>query len=138
MSKAATLILLANIYPAVDVEPYDGDTFKASIVLAIEPDMRVRRSVRVQGIDTPELGARAECESERALAKRARDIAAAWLKEREVFVTQVKRGKFAGRVLAVVRDANGNTLADHLIGSGVARAYSGRGPRAGWCAQGYQ
>jgi endonuclease YncB( thermonuclease family) len=100
------------------VEVVDGDTIRLG-----------SQTIRVMGMDTPEL--RGACTAERELAQRARDRLAQLLAGG---VTLQPRGMDRyRRVLAVVRDRRGRDLAEVLIAEGLARPYDGRGPRAGWC-----
>ena len=116
-------------YPATVASIYDGDTLRAHV--RVWPGLTVETSVRVRGIDTPEL--RGKCEAERELARTARDIARRWADDvgRVVVLRDVKRGKYAGRVVAHVL-ADDESLAGVLLRAGVAREYDG-GKREGWC-----
>jgi len=90
------------------------------------------RVVRLAGLDAPELHP-ARCPSERELGERARDRLVALLKGAQSITLEVvqARDKF-GRMVAVVR-ADGQDVAATLIAEGVARPYSGKGKRRGWC-----
>ena len=109
------------------VSVYDGDTF--TVDAYPWPGMTMRVSVRVDGIDTPEI--RGACEEEKALARRAKDAAIEALGSK-VLLTGIKRGKYAGRVVARVTTEGGDDLAALLIGQGLGRPYDG-GAREGWC-----
>lgn len=118
----AELVFLAQVLAVVD-----GDTFRARV--QVWTDVEVVTSVRVAGIDTPELRGKCPAERERAIA--ARERLRALLASGPVLVTRVADDKFGGRVDAVV-SVNGVRVADTLIAEGLARAYTG-GARAGWC-----
>jgi endonuclease YncB( thermonuclease family) len=111
---------------------YDGDTIY--IQMPGLPDPIARMSVRVAGIDTPEL--RGACEAEKSAAIAARNRVRALLDQADLTNTPVQFcnpewGRYGGRVVAWV--AIGNIwLHDLLIGDGVARPYDG-GKRGGWC-----
>lgn len=107
----------------------DGDTIRSSIM---------DRSVRLIGIDTPERGSRARCDSERSLAEAAR----AYLQHRldraarvEVEIRETypdgRRDPW-GRLPGIVR-VDGIDVAGDLVREGYARPYVGR-RRQGWCS----
>ncbi len=108
---------------------YDGDT------LTIEghpwPNVAITASIRVRGVDTPEL--RGRCPEEKALAREARDFTRAFVtrSDDQVWVVFHGRGKY-GRLIAEVYDATGKNLAAELIAASLGRPYAG-GKREGWC-----
>lgn len=107
---------------------YDADTIY--ITMSVLPEELQPMSVRLNGIDTPEI--RGKCEAEKDLAVRARDFVLALLEDAEsVRFCQPKWGKYAGRVLADV-EIDGENLTGLLIERGFGRPYDG-GPRQGWC-----
>ncbi len=113
--------------PARVVSVYDGDTVK--VEAAMWPGMTWNGSVRVRGVDTPEL--RGKCEAEKVKAKVARDFVRVRIGKR-VVLTDVQKGKYAGRVVAGIRLADGSDLTALLIRQGHGRPYGG-GRRRGWC-----
>ncbi len=92
------------------------------------PGLTARTGVRVAGVDTPEI--RGKCQAEKDMAIRARDFVRATVGV-EVQLTNVRPGKYAGRVIADVR-VNGQKLSDLLIAENLGRPYRG-GRREGWC-----
>ena len=114
--------------PARVLGVVDGDTVivRARIWLGQEVETRVR----LRGVDAPEI--KGHCAAERRLAVRARDFARAKLGGGPVVLTDVRYGKFAGRVVARIRAADGEDLAQALIEAGLGRPYSG-GRRGSWC-----
>ena len=96
----------------------DGDTIHCG-----------EQRVRLAGLDAPEL--RGRCEEERQRAQAATERLRGLLEE-GVTLEQTGQDRF-GRILAVVRDRQGEDVADVLIREGLARAYHGRGQREGWC-----
>lgn len=116
--------------PATVVSVYDGDTFTARV--EVWPGVLVETSVRIVGIDAPEI--RGKCDEERRQARAARDELAALLGGR-VLLLEIKRDKYAGRVDARVLGADGRDVAEAMLAAGLARAYDG-GRREGWCDQG--
>lgn len=125
---AAGADLLAGPVRAEVVRVIDGDT------LAVRADIWIGQSVaisvRIRGIDTPEM--RGKCPEETALAAAARDLLAE-LAGPVVAVVNVENDKYGGRVVADVRSGAGLDLASAMIERGYAQPYSGRGPRLDWC-----
>ncbi len=113
---------------ATVISVIDGDTV---VVWAdIWLGQKIRTRVRIAGIDAPEL--RAKCAHEHALAEAARDKLVALINGGPVTLTEVRYGKYAGRVVARVAEAGGGDVAAALIVAGLARAYDGGG-RRDWC-----
>jgi endonuclease YncB( thermonuclease family) len=113
------------------VEIYDGDTVYAEIPTLPAPLRRV--GLRLAGIDAPELGRRARCAGEAALADRARAKLAQMLANGAIAIKPIGWDKYGGRVDVEIF-AGGISVADRLVGAGLARRYDGNGKRAGWCA----
>lgn len=105
----------------------DGDTLKVRVRIWL--DQYVTVSVRVLGVDTPEM--RARCPEERRGAEAAREFVRVIATE-GVTIRNVRYGKYAGRVLADVY-VNDMNLAELLISNGLGRPYDG-GRRKGWCS----
>lgn len=109
------------------VSVYDGDTIKVNV--KGWPDIIGKKiSVRVRGIDTPEI--RGKCPYEKQLAIDARDAAIEFLNGSKLFISNIERGKYF-RLVADV-EVNGKSLSEHLLESGLAREYNG-GRRLPWC-----
>jgi endonuclease YncB( thermonuclease family) len=107
---------------AADVERViDGDTFVA--VAHVWPGHDVRVSVRIRGIDAPEM--RSRCPAERAAARQAQATLEALLSSGPVLLGNVGGGKYYGRVLADVVAADGQAAAGLLLKDGLARPYRG-------------
>jgi len=112
---------------------YDGDTL--SVEAGIWPDLTWEGSVRILGVDTPEI--RGACEIEKALAVAARDYIRDLLLDESVILADVQNDKYGGRVLANVyiwQDDELARVSDLLIANGHAREYHG-GTREGWCGE---
>lgn len=138
----ATLLMSFSVH-AERVTVVDGDTVRNSEGV----------SVRILGIDTPEL--HSTCRgvdehdtfrlraAEHALAARARDRMAELtsgdvtihyqMMTTRAGVYQRKLDKY-GRLLAEVRDDHARNLADVLVREGLAVRYDG-GRRIGWCGR---
>ena len=107
---------------------YDADTFRVNIKHwpAIIGE---RISVRVQGVDAPEI--RGKCESEKTAARAAKQFTVEKLRSaKKIELRNIQRGKYF-RILADVY-VDGENLTSALINAKHARAYDG-GRREGWC-----
>lgn len=114
--------------PAEYLSAYDGDT--VTVRAWIWPGQSVETSVRVRGIDTPEI--RGKCESEKLAAIAARDHARQLLQEAgEVSLAQIAPDKYGGRVVARVL-VDGEDFAALMLTAGHGRPYDGKA-RSGWC-----
>ena len=117
---------------ALVTDAYDGDTI--NVKAALWPDLDWTGSVRVRGVDTPEI--RGLCEQEERLAIRARDYVRDLLTDESVVLTEIEHDRYSGRVLAHVKLESGESLAELLIAGGYGRAYDG-GARRSWCGPGF-
>lgn len=107
----------------------DGDTLTVRAHIWI--GHAVETSVRLTGIDTPEL--RARCAEEREKAREAREFLRRLVGDDPVMLSDIQSDKYGGRVLARVRNAAGADLAQALMRAGLARPYKGD-RRLAWCA----
>ena len=136
LTIALIVALVPGAAPAAEIIPgpinarvvsvYDGDTLTVDAVPW--PGLTARTSVRVAGVDTPEI--RGKCQAEKDQAIRARDFVRATVGAR-VQLTDVRPGKYASRVIAHVW-VRGQKLSDLLIAEHLGRPYHG-GRREGWC-----
>ncbi|MBI1362388.1 MAG: hypothetical protein GC134_00195 [Proteobacteria bacterium] len=109
------------------VSVYDGDTFT---VLAYPwPGVVMHVSVRLMGLDAPEIRGKCQFEKDKAQEAKALTIANAGT---HVVLKNIRHDKYAGRVLADAYTTDGQSLADLLIAAGLARPYDG-GKREPWC-----
>ncbi len=92
------------------------------------PGLTARTSVRVAGVDTPEI--RGKCQTEKDLAIRARDFVRVTVGA-TVQLTNIRHDVYAGRVVADVW-VDGQKLSALLIAKNLGRPYHG-GRREGWC-----
>ncbi len=120
--------VLEGPVPAQVERVIDGDT--VAVVASIWPGQTIRVYIRVNGVDTPEL--RGKCPHEKKLAQFARDYVVNWTYSGWVRLKNIKRGKYAGRMIADVFDNQGRSLADGLLKNGLAHVYSG-GRKTSWC-----
>lgn len=109
------------------VSIYDGDTFKVN--LQGSPQILTRNlSIRVIGVDTPEI--RGKCPEEKVLAIKAREHTKRFLYAGPIELREVRRGKYF-RLLAEVY-VDDVSLSESLIEAGLGRKYD-LGPRKSWC-----
>ena len=114
---------------AVYVRNYDGDTITFNLP-GLHPIIGEKISIRVNGIDTPEI--RGNCEKEKYDAKQAQQMVADILKDAEQIVLKnMERGKYF-RIAADVF-VDGESLADLLVEAGVAIKYDGGKKTHKWC-----
>jgi len=103
----------------------DGDTVKMRIAIWIDQELLV--SVRVAGIDAPELF-RPKCAAEKTLAREAKAFAEDFLAGGTATLHDITRGKYAGRVVARI-EADGADLGEALVAAGLAV----EGGKGAWC-----
>ena len=109
---------------------YDGDT--CMFFFSSWPDFLQRMSVRVRGIDAPEI--HGKCLEEKIKAINARNaLHFAILTAQTVELRRVTRDKYF-RLLAEIW-VDGQDVAEILIRKGLVRSYDG-GEREGWCGEG--
>lgn len=118
-------------YGATLLRVTDGDTVVMSAAFLPAP-LKPELAIRVYGVDTPEKGFRAKCESE---AKRG--LAATQFTKQQILaakdhkVTIIAWDKFGGRVLGDIL-LDGKSLRQMLIQNGFAREYYGEA-KTSWC-----
>ncbi|MBE8191782.1 MAG: hypothetical protein HAW64_06175 [Alphaproteobacteria bacterium] len=110
------------VYLTTLLRCYDGDT--CTIHLDDVPPFVATQTLRFDGFDTPEI--KGKCASEKTLAREARDMTLAYMRNGGKLYTNGKRGKY-GRLLV-----KAPALQNKLIASGLARPYAG-GRRLLWC-----
>jgi micrococcal nuclease len=111
----------------------DGDTIDVKAMAW--PDEATWRTIRIRGIDTPEI--RGKCQYERDLAQLAKRFLETMISanNNRVALTVVgcnsAEGGGFGRCLSYV-DVAGLSVTNTLIAKGLARENHGQ-PRSGWC-----
>ena len=114
---------------AIYIRNYDGDTITFNLP-GLHPIIGEKISVRVNGIDTPEI--KGKCEKEKYDAQQAKEMVANILKDAEQIVLKnMKRGKYFRIAADVIVD--GENLADMLIEVGMAVKYDGGKKTHKWC-----
>ena len=143
--KKLLLVLLAMPMLAMAQKTPQGVTYDAQIVRVSDGDtvviaapflpapLKPKLAVRVFGVDTPEKGFRAKCESE---AKRG-EAASAFTKKvitesKTARIAIIDWDKFGGRVLGDIILDNNVSLRALLIQNGFAREYYGEA-KVSWC-----
>lgn len=115
------------------VRVIDGDTVNVRAKIWLNQTLDI--SVRLRGIDTPELSA--PCASERRLAQKARERLEALLVGANdvtpVTLRHISKGKYAGRVIAYVDNESGVSVGDILLKENLAQPYRGNGAKPDWC-----
>lgn len=107
---------------------YDGDTIE--VLAKVWPGHQINVRVRIRGIDAPEI--RSKCSSEHFAALSARNRLREFIAGKPVLLTDIKGGKYFGRVLANVKTHAGHNVKSVLLASGLVRPYRGK-RRTGWC-----
>ena len=100
----------------------DGDTLDARVTIWLGQTLRVR--IRLAGVDAPEMTR--TCAHERRLAERARKLVAAAAARGGVQLFDIRRGKYAGRVVARAVGADGDDIGQLLLRHGLAKPYGKR------------
>lgn len=143
MKKFLTLLLLLPTLALAQKAP-QGVTYNAEIIKVSDGDtvviaapflpapLKPQLAVRIFGVDTPEKGFRAKCESENQ-----RGLAATEFTKKAVNASTQRQvilydwDKFGGRVLGDII-LNGQSLRAMLIQNGFAREYYGDAKQS-WC-----
>ena len=129
------------------VDVYDGDTIKI-ITRLTEQEQLAMYSLRVYGIDTPELRTRNELE--KRAAQSAKTSAVQFLSTSPLvwieFMQEDKYGRLMGKVYSTRKNTHvcgpstyvkHKSLADHLLQRQQAKPYFGK-TKVGWTTQEYQ
>ncbi len=109
----------------------DGDT--VLVRAAPWPGHSVEVSVRLRGIDAPEI--RTRCAAEKSAGMAAAEALARLLDGGDVRLTSIEGDKYFGRVVADLATASGEDAADALRALGLVRDYGG-GARSRSCDAG--
>ncbi len=118
-------------YDATVLRIIDGDTVAFSAPFLPDP-LKKELSIRVFGVDTPEKGHRAQCQSEDLLGKAATNFTKDSIaKAQKLQIVLMDWDKYGGRVLGDVI-VDGQSLRMLLINKGYAREYYGEA-KTSWC-----
>ena len=111
------------------VRNYDGDIITFNLP-DLHPIIGEKISVRVNGIDTPEI--KGNCEKEKYDAQQAKEMVAEILKDAEqITLKNMERGKYFRIAADVLID--GEDLGGMLVEAGVAVRYDGGKKNHKWC-----
>jgi endonuclease YncB( thermonuclease family) len=111
------------------ISNYDGDTIRVNIPY-VHPLLGNNISIRVNGIDTPEI--KGKCLKEKTLAKEAKNVVRDKLVTADsINLVHTKRGKYFRIVADVIVD--GCSLSEMLINKGLAVPYDGGTKTHNWC-----
>ncbi len=118
-------------YDATILRVIDGDTVAFQAPFLPDP-LKKELSIRVFGVDTPEKGHRAQCQSEDLLGKAATNFTKDSIsKAQKLQIVLMDWDKYGGRVLGDVI-IDGQSLRMLLINKGYAREYYGEAKQS-WC-----
>lgn len=107
---------------------YDGDT--CYVLAPSLPESLQKMSIRILGIDTPEI--KGKCDEEKELALEGREVANNLFRNAEkIEFRGYKWDKYGGRILTEVYLDDQN-YAELLMMAGLARPYDG-GTKTSWC-----
>ena len=121
---------VASATPVMVTCIVDGDTFKATVLLADGIEV-MSVGVRLRNVDTPEL--HGDCDYEITRAEMAKQRLAELIPVGSVIeITNVKNDKYPGRIDANVFDEHNRDVGLILIREKLGRPYSG-GKRQSWC-----
>jgi micrococcal nuclease len=144
MKKLILLLLIVPVLALAQPKQKPGVTYDAEITRVIDGDtvafhapflpdpLKKELSIRVFGVDTPEKGHRAQCESENARGQAASAFtknAIAQATQRQIIL--MDWDKYGGRVLGDLL-LDGKSLRVLLIQNGFAREYYGEAKQS-WC-----
>jgi len=117
-----------NKYPVKLLSVYDGDTL--TVLVDIWPGQWIKAKLRLNEIDTPEKRTRKVCEKAMAIA--AKESLEEFLVGKELYVTDIFNGKYAGRVIGDLY-ANNENVSNFMLTTGYAIPYSGGKRDYVWC-----
>jgi len=106
----------------------DGDTLEVRMDVWL--NQQIETKLRIIGIDTPEI--KGKCPFEREKAQEAKKEIIRLINDNFVTIYNIRYGKYAGRVIADVKTADGINLANYMLEKGLARSYKGK-KRKSWC-----
>jgi endonuclease YncB( thermonuclease family) len=114
-------------------EVVDGDTYRGNVIIWINT-FKVA-TVRLSGVDTPELNGK--CDREKELAKKAKEyVEKLFAGADKIKISSIRPDKYGDRVLAnVIFTVNGQdkNLAKELKSVGLAVDYQGKTKTHDWC-----
>ena len=128
MTSATAFGLSIELREYKDRVCYDGDT--CYVIIKALPEKLEKMSIRVLGIDTPEI--RGKCAEEKELALKARIFAnKVFRSANKIEFKNLQWGKYGGRLLSDVY-LDDKLYSKMIIDEGLARPYDGK-TKKGWC-----
>lgn len=119
------------IYDATILRVIDGDTVVIEAAY-LPPPLKPELSLRIFGVDTPEVGFRAECATESQKGTAASIFTKNIIKNaKHKQIVLIEWDKYGGRVLGDIL-IDGKSLRMLLIDNGFAREYYGDAKKS-WC-----
>ena len=107
--------------PAELIRVIDGDT----VLVRLTPwfGQSIEVSVRLYGIDAPEMKSR--CQPERQKAHAAKRALEALVAGKDLHLRDIHKGKYFGRVIARLEREDGLDVSQNLLQSGLVQPYRG-------------
>lgn len=120
-----------NAFRCVEyIKNYDGDTITFNIK-NVHPLLGNKISIRVNGIDTPEIRTKNKCEKEKALEAKL-IVQSILISANRIDLVNIKRGKYFRIVADIIVD--GKSISKILIKNKLAIKYSGgKKNKIDWC-----
>ena len=113
------------------IEIIDGDTVKVDIEEESNLINYLNYSVRIYGIDAPEIHTKSKCE--KSLALQAKEfLQSIILVDRPIKIINPVWDKYGGRILADL-EVDGKLISEAMIKSGHAARYTGGKKEIIWC-----
>jgi endonuclease YncB( thermonuclease family) len=133
------ILLLALLFAPVAQAAYDWKIVRAvdGDTVEVQADWLPKElgdtiKIRIYGVDTPEKGGRAQCESEAKKGTSATQFTNKMIASGKKIQVDIKEwDKFGGRVLGDII-VDGKSLRTELIKNGLAREYFGDAKKS-WC-----
>ncbi len=121
-----------TVYNYDIIRVIDGDTVEIDVPNLPKELSKIK--LRIYGIDSPESGSRAKCESERKLAKTATEYAKKLIKNaKNVGIIIHKWDKYGGRIVGdLILD--GKNFRDLMVDKELVNSYYGKKKQA-WCTR---
>jgi endonuclease YncB( thermonuclease family) len=129
-------------YPMLVMSVVDGDTVYGYIDTS-DPQVAIRAKLRLEGIDTPEIGSHAQCPEEKAMGAAARDFLRGKLYPSLAQPTRtfaracnIAEDKYGGRRvgrLEAFLDKSWVDLSELMVAEGLAFRYDGGKRGTVWC-----
>ena len=111
------------------IDNFDGDTVTVKIP-NVHPLLGDQISIRIKGIQTPEIFSKKPCE--KAVARRAKQVVAMYLETASrIDLTDIERGSFF-RIVADIK-FDGKSIAEELLARNLAIEYERRKDKIDWC-----